>query len=178
MTGFLGASSRGHRGRREQTGIGGLHRLRGWGWRRASLGTQGSTKSAPEGPEQEVGAVVGHPRWEVSLLTPGEVSFLGPQRTLGRRRPTSTLLTEGGELHPISPPRSGKELGYPTAQIPTSGYTHRRFRRGCTMRVIIMNASLTLGFQRGQAPRRAIGRLLEHLREMGAWARWFWRGQM
>lgn len=46
------------------------------------------------------------------------------------------------------------------------------------MRVIIMNADLTLGFQRGQAPRRAIGRLLEHLREVGAWAQCFWRGPM
>lgn len=75
--------------------------------------------------------------------------LLGQQRTLGRKGPSSPLITEGEVLPPISgvsvgaPPRttttkSGKELGYPTAQIPTNGYNHGSFWRGRRIKAIIM----------------------------------------
>lgn len=56
-------------------------------------------------------------------------------------------MMESEELQPISPPKSGKGLGYPTASMPTDGYNHGRFWRGCTVRVIIMECGSHSGVQ-------------------------------
>lgn len=149
--------------------------LRGWGRWRIRLGTQVSTRSAPEGPG-EVKSVLGLPGWEGLVGQGGPCVPAWPREDPVREEPRFSPPGGRSVQLPAGAPHSGRGLGCPTAKIPRNSYSHGRFWRSCATadHCRMPDSHGGLGGGRRDKHERALG-VLEHPGAMGAW--WAWRGQ-